>query len=247
MKKIIALSTVAFLSTALYAEADLQAQIDALNKKVKKLEKKQKKNSKKISNVNKLAAKDNLKFNVDFRTAYDNLSYKTVGGGIIDPTSQLPQPSEYKNDALYSMRLWLGMGYAPTDDMIFSATLGVNKAFGASYGQRGTGMGFDTFDWIANETLTDEKIRLREAFWLGKPTLGSLPLTVSVGRRPATNGYLINLRDDDKAKSPMGHIINMEFDGASVSAQLDEYVSGMYFKVCLGRGLSNASSSSIPS
>jgi hypothetical protein len=34
----------------------------------------------------------------------------------------------------------------------------------------------------------------------------------------------------------------MEFDGASVSAQLDEYVSGMYFKVCLGRGLTNAAS-----
>ena len=265
MKKIVTLSAIAFLSTAVFAANEAvdenstaadsmstpQAQtksaeqlnaekISALEAKIAKLEKGQKKNKKKISAVNKLANKDNLKFNVDFRTAYDSLNYQTAGG--INPMSGMQQKSEYKNDALYSMRLWLGMGYAPTDNMIFSATLGVNKAFGASYGQRATGMGFDTFDWIVNESLTDEKVRLREAFWLWKPTLGDLPMTVSVGRRPATNGYLINLRDDDKAKSPMGHIINMEFDGASVSAQLDEYVSGMYIKICAGRGLTNAAS-----
>ena len=239
MKKIVTLSTIAFLSTAAFAATDAD-RLSALEAKIAKLEKKQAKQQKKISAVNKLANKDNLKFNVDFRTSYDNLNYTTAGG--INPMSGMSQKSEYKNDALYSMRLWLGMGYAPTDDMIFSATLGVNKAFGASYGQRATGMGFDTFDWIANESLTDEKVRLREAFWLWKPTLGSLPMTVSVGRRPATNGYLINLRDDDKAKSPMGHIINMEFDGASISAQLDEYVSGMYVKLCIGRGLTNAAS-----
>jgi hypothetical protein len=40
----------------------------------------------------------------------------------------------------------------------------------------------------------------------------------------------------------MGHVINMEFDGASASIQLDQIVSGMYLKLCLGRGLTNAAS-----
>ena len=233
MKKIVTLSAIAFLSTAVFAATGTSTKSDAdrisaLEKKIAKLEKGQTKNKKKISAVNKLANKDNLKFNVDFRTSYDNLQYETVHG------------KKYTNDALYSMRLWLNMAYNPTDDMIFNATLSANKAFGASYNQRATGRGYDTFDWIVNENLTDDKIRLKEAFWLWKPKLGSLPMTVSVGRRPATNGYLINLRDDDKAKSPMGHIINMEFDGASISAQLDEYVSGMYIKLCVGRGITNA-------
>ncbi len=230
MKKIITLSTVAFLSTALYANADMQIQIDELTQKVQKLEKKQVKNTKKISNVNKLAAKDNLKFDVDFRTSYDNLEYKMASG------------KKWTNDSLYSMRLWLGMGYAPTDNMIFKGQLSYNKAFGASYGQRATGMGFDTFDWIVNETLTDDTLKVREAYWLWTPTVGGVETTLSVGRRPSTNGYLINLRDDDKAKSPMGHVINMEFDGASASVKLDDLVSGMYVKLCLGRGLTNAAS-----
>ena len=228
MKKIITLSSIAFLSTAVFANADMQAQIDSLTKKIDKLEKSQKNQGKRISKVNALAAKDNIKFDIDFRTSYDKIEYKTASG------------KEYKNDALYSNRLWLNMGYAPSKTMLFKGQLSFNKAFGASYGQRGTGFGFDTFDWIVNESLTDDKIRLREAYWLWTPTTGDISWTVSVGRRPATNGFLVNLREDDKAKSPMGHIINMEFDGASASMQLGNYVPGMYAKLCLGRGLTNA-------
>jgi len=231
MKKIIVLSSIAFLSTVSFANTDIQVQIDELTAKIEKLEKKQVKNTKKISNVNKLAAKDNIKFDVDFRTSYDNIQYKTAGG------------TRYKNEALFSNRLWLGMGYAPTDTMLFKGQLSMNKAYGASYGQRGTGMGYDTFDWVVNETLTDNTVRVREAYWLWTPTVGGFPTTLSVGRRPATNGFLGNLREDDKnAKSPLAHVINMEFDGASASIKLDKYVPGMSFKICLGRGLTDAAS-----
>jgi len=234
MKKIIALSTVAFLSTALYADAALQKQIDELTKKLEKIEKIQNRDSKRISKVNSLAANDNIKFDVDFRTSFDNLQYKTVNG------------NKYSNDGLYSNRLWLGMGYAPTSTMIFKGQLAYHKAFGSSafldngYPQRGAG--FDTFDWVSSETLNDDKLRVREVYWLWRPTVGNFPLTLSVGRRPSTNGYLVNLRDDDIAKSPMGHVINMEFDGASAGVSLDKYVTGMNFKLCLGRGLTNAKS-----
>lgn len=228
MKKIITLSAVAFLSTAVYANADLQAQIDALNEKIKKMEKKEIAQNKQISSINKKANNDNLKFDVDFRTAYDNINYDMVSG------------KSYENDALLTNRLWLGMGYAPSKTMFFKGQLSVNKAYGASFNQRSTGFGFDTFDWIINEQLTDDTLKLREAYWLWMPKVGDYGYTVSVGRRPATNGFLINLRDDDQAKSPLGHIINMEFDGASASIQLDSLVPGMYLKLCLGRGLTNA-------
>ena len=227
MNKIITLSVMAFLSTSVFANADMQSQIDELTKKIEKLEKTQKKQTKRISKVNKLANKDNIKWDIDFRTAYDNIQYKTVNG------------NKYSNDALYSNRLWLGMGYAPTSTMLFKGQLGFNKAFGAD-GDQGRGTGFDKFDWVVNENLTDDTIKLREAYWLWTPSAFGQEWTLSVGRRPATNGYLINLRDDDKAKSPMGHIINMEFDGFSGSIKLDKYVSGSYIKLCLGRGLSNA-------
>ena len=260
MNKMITLSTVAFLSTTLYAQTDVEilqeqvralmnkvaelektqstpaatinnngVDIEALVTKVDKIEKKQAKQTKKLSKVNALAAKDNLKFNVDFRTSYDNIQYTTASG------------KKYKNDGLYSNRLWLGMGYAPTDTMTFKGQLSYHKAFGASNAlQRGSEHGFDTFDWVTNENLTNDSLKVREAYWLWTPTLGDFPLTISVGRRPATNGFLVNLRDDDKAKSPMGHLINMEFDGASIGVKLDKYVPGMLAKLCIGRGLTNA-------
>jgi len=228
MKKIITLSAIAFLSTALFADADMQTQVDELNAKIAKMEKTQKKQNQRISAVNKLANKDNIKFDVDFRTSIDMIEYETVGGNT------------FKNDALYSNRLWLNMGYAPTDTLVFKGQLAMNKAYGASFNQRGTGMGFDTFDWIINENLTDDSLKVREAFWLWTPTIGGFGTTFSAGRRPSTGGFLVNLRDDDQAKSPLGHLINMEFDGASASIKLDRYVPGMYAKVCVGRGLTNA-------
>lgn len=227
MRKFVTLSAVAFLSTMAFADADTQKQIDELKKKIEQLEKANKAQDTRISKVNAQSAMDNIKFDVDFRTSYDNLRYETATG------------KHYSNSSLYSNRLWLGMGYAPTESMMFKGQLAVNKAFGANYDQRGGG--FDTFDWILNETLTDDTIKLREAYWLWSFDTGKIGWTVSAGRRPATNGYLINLRDDDEAKSPMGHIINMEFDGASAAMKLDKYISGMYFKLCLGRGLTNAS------
>ena len=75
MKKIITLSAIAFLTTATYASTDMQTQIDQLTAQIQKIEAKQAKTTKKISSINKLAAKDNIKFDVDFRTAYDNLNY----------------------------------------------------------------------------------------------------------------------------------------------------------------------------
>ncbi len=234
MKKIILSCAVAgtLFSTA-YADdvSDLKAQVEQLTKKINKLEKKQKRDSKKIAQVKAHDAYDNIKFDVDFRTSYDYLNFKMADG------------SEQKNNGLYSMRLWLNMGYAPTDNMMFKGQLAVNKAFGQrSFDPHNPqGNGFDSFDWIVTENLTDGNVRLREAYWFWSPHAMGRDWTVSVGRRPATNGFLVNLREDDKAKSPIGHIINMEFDGASVSMKTGDILEGSYIKLCVGRGLSNAS------
>jgi len=228
MKKILlSIAVVSSVFSNAFADdiSDMKAEIKLLNEKIQKLENKQKRTNKSLAKVRAHDAFDNIKFDVDFRTSYDYISYKTASKTVT-------------NDGLYSNRLWLGMGYQPTKDMIFKGQLAFNKAFGAD--TNGRGQGYDAFDWVINENLTDDTLRVREAFWLWTPTVGGYRTTLSVGRRPATNGYLINLRDDDKAKSPQGHIINMEFDGLSASVKLDRYVSGSYVKLCLGRGLTNA-------
>jgi len=207
--------------------------------RIEKLEKSLKKVKTQLSKVKAHDAQDNIKWSVDFRTSLDSIEYKTAKGVT------------HKSDSLFSNRLWLNMAYAPSENMIFKGQLSYNKAYGASpkgamgVDQRGNSHSFDTFDWVTNENLTNDSIKLKEAYWLymSDSLLGSgIDWTASFGRRPSTNGFLVSLRDDDKPASPMGHMINMEFDGASFKFGLEKVtgVSGMSWKLCLGRGLTNA-------
>ncbi len=189
-----------------------------------------------LTELNKRTAGNALKFGVDFRTAVDNLQYKMADG------------SKEQNNALMTNRLWLNMNWAANENMSFTGQLAYNKAYGArSIGQANPqtgnpGESYEAFDWIASENAFDDSLRVRSAyfFYRNDTFLGTdVPWTFSIGRRPSTNGHLINMRDDDPAASPMGHTINVEFDGLSSKFTLMEDI-GMYIKICAGRGMTNA-------
>jgi len=244
MKKLFAVSATLALagSMALASDVDdLKAELEALKKEVAALKKqtkglKAKKIKRQISELKAAALNDNIKWNVDFRTSFDAIQYKTADGNTV------------KKSDLLQNRLWLGMKYAPTNNLSFFSQLAYYKNFGQSqssapYSTNGTG--FQNFDWFANENPTDSTIKLKQAYFVyfGNGVANAdIPWTLSFGRRPATNGLLVNFRDDDKAASPIGHIINMEFDGASLGFDLSNVtdISGMYLKFCAGRGFSNA-------
>lgn len=205
------------------------------DKRFKKLEKKVAKNYSKINEVKTHDANDNIKWDVDFRTQMDNIHYKHASG------------KKSKNDALLTNRLWLGMGYSPDNNSIFKGLLSYNKAFGdsANHSQSNTAPGYANFDWVTNENALDNTLKVKEAYWLYKQdTLfgNKVPWTVSVGRRPSTDGLGINLRADQQRKSPLSHTVNVEFDGVSAKFTLEKItgVTGMWFKFCAGRGLTNA-------
>jgi len=183
-----------------------------------------------LTELNKRTSGNHLKFGVDFRTAVDNLQYKMANGDTQD------------NSALLTNRLWLNMSWAATENMSFTGQLAYNKAYGQRSGFAGKYPGFEEFDWITNENPYDDVVRVRSAyyFYRNDTFLGAnIPWTFSIGRRPSTNGHLINMRDDDPSASPMGHSINVEFDGMSAKFTVWEDI-GMYFKFCAGRGASNA-------
>jgi hypothetical protein len=186
-----------------------------------------------ISELNRNTSGNHLKLGVDYRFALDNLQYTMANG------------DEAKNDALMTNRLWINMDWMATKNLSFTGQLAYNKAFGARSGWGGNMVGMEEYDWITNENPYDDKIRVRSAYFLYRNDtfLGTqIPWTFSVGRRPSTNGHLVNLRDDDKAASPMGHTINVEFDGLSAKFGLENLtgVRGMYAKLCAGRGGTNA-------
>ena len=185
-----------------------------------------------LSEINKATSGNHLKFGVDYRFAVDNLQYKMADG------------SEADNDAFMTSRFWLNMDWSATENLSFKGQLAYNKAFGARTGASNpTTSSFETFDWIANENAFDDSIRVRSVYFLYRNDtfIGTeVPWTFSVGRRPSSNGHLVNFRDDDQPSSPMGHTINVEFDGMSSKFSFDNVVEGMYIKFCAGRGMSNA-------
>ncbi len=183
-----------------------------------------------LTELNKRTSGNHLKFGVDFRTSVDNLQYTMADG------------SKQENSALMTNRLWINMDWAATENLSFTGQLAYNKAYGNRSGFDGGYPGFETFDWITNENPYDDVVRVRSAyfFYRNDTFLGTeIPWTFSIGRRPSTNGHLINLRDNDVAASPMGHTINVEFDGMSAKFTVWEDI-GMYFKFCAGRGGTNA-------
>lgn len=184
-----------------------------------------------IGELNRNTNSNHLKFNVDYRFALDNLSYTMADGSTLN------------NDAFMTNRFWLNMSWAATKHLSFHGQLAYNKAFGERSGI--SAPGYETFDWITNENAYDGTLRVKNLYFLYKNDsfIGAdVPWTFSIGRRPSTNGHLVNLRDDDHASSPMGHSINVEFDGLSAKFGLENLTSvdGMYIKFCAGRGMSNA-------
>ena len=187
-----------------------------------------------VSELNRNTNGSHLKFAVDYRFAIENLDYKMADG------------SKAKNDAFMTNRFWMNMSWAATDNLSFHGQLAYNKAFGQRSGASDpSSSSLEGFDWVANENAYDDTIRVRSVYFLYKDDefVGAdMPWTFSIGRRPSTNGHLINLRDDDHPSSPMGHSINVEFDGLSAKFVLENItgVNGMYVKFCAGRGMSNA-------
>ena len=209
-------ATFAFAATTEEEIAKLQKEIDRLKVKVSK--------------NNAQSSNDNIKWGVDFRTAIDSINYDMADGSKAG-----------KND-LMSMRLWLNMAYAPDSHNVFKGQLSMNKAFGGDFSHVPS---MNTFDWIGNEALGDNTLKVRQAYWLylGDRAFGlDMPWTFSIGRRPSTNGFLANLREDDPAQSPLGHIINVEFDGLSSKLDLSNVtgIPGMSIKICMGQGSTNA-------
>jgi len=211
--------------------SDLKVQIDTLTKKVNKLEKKQKRTNKSLAKVKKHDAYDNIKWNIDFRTAYDNLNYKLKDAGSVS------------NPSLLSSRLWLGMGAAPTSKLSFKGQIAVYNTWGGN--NLPATDPFQNVNWRASSKADDITLKLRRAYFVYSITGGKYPLSISAGRRAASEGFLANHREGlKKPGSPLAHITNMEVDGVMFRVGNAFGLDGSYIKFVLGRSYTNINQSS---
>jgi len=224
MKKIITMSLMATLAlTGL--EAATNAELEA---RVADLESKLSKTDKTLKEVKIHDAFDNIKFGVDFRNAVDVLDYKDNETG-----------ETASNDSLLTSRLYLTMAAAPMEGLIFKGKLAIYSTWGAHIYDESAGLK----DWSASSKATDTVMRVKEAYFVYSTDVGEQPVSLSIGRRPASNGFLANYRENESEPgSPLAHITNMEVNAVMVRLGWDRFVSGAYTKFVYGRAHSGDTS-----
>jgi hypothetical protein len=223
MRKIISISLV-----AAFALTGLQAATNAeLEARVADLEKKLSKTDSTLKEVKMHDAFDNIKFGVDFRNAVDVLDYKDNKTG-----------ETASNNSLLTSRLYLTMAAAPTEGLTFKGKLAVYSIWGAEL-YHDADNPFKS--WSASSKASDTVMRVKEAYFVYSNSIGEQPISFSIGRRPSTNGYLSNYRENEPdAGSPAAHITNMEVDAAMVKLDWDRFVTGAYTKFVYGRSHAGA-------
>ena len=224
MKKIVTISIVVAvtLNSTLFAKEDLAKDIKKLQKDLKKLKRK-------VTKIKRHNGGDNVKFSIDLRSSYDKISYNTSSGA--DPANEV-----------LTNRFVLHMVQQPVKNLVFKGQIVVNKYFGQN--NHIDDSSYNNYDWFATVTPDDDILRLREAnfIYFGSLT-DSISTTFSIGRRPSLDGNPGYIREGNKKPaSPTSHNINMEFDGFSWGFRLEKItgIEGMNFKICGGRGYSNA-------
>lgn len=152
-----------------------------------------------------------------------------------------PAKADIDNDAIPTTRIRMDFRSDPHPHLTFGARLTANKIWGDSTGVKWFNGSFDSIamDGNVHNKGTDSVMRLERGFVTYRSDLGDLHWHFSLGRRPAQDGgpWEVSTHGNLGA-SPLAHVINWQFDGASLGLDISKYtgLEGMNFKICYGQG-----------
>jgi hypothetical protein len=151
-------------------------------------------------------------------------------GALLPYTYQ--QGYDYSNSLLYTNRLRLQMDAKVSESVDFQGRLAMYKVWGDSTGVQV----FDgqptsiNIDGTTASVPNSDVVRVERAYF----TWHSPKLYLSIGRRPSTGGAPLNFRNDEpRGGSPLGSVVNFQFDGATLGWHLSEQST---FRLCYGVG-----------
>ncbi len=139
------------------------------------------------------------------------------------------------NDILYTTRLRLNMDAKVADDVTFSGRLSMYKPWGASTQTSVFNGQANTLNTDANwpGVPGDATLKVDRAYFTWKHSFFE-PMYLSLGRRPSTDGPPLHYRHDEvRQGTPMGTLIDFQFDGATLGWHLGENST---LRACYGLG-----------
>ncbi len=176
-------------------------------------------------------------FNGGTLNEIQSLIGQMAAGGMIPA----PEKVDADNDIIYTNRLRLDMKSRITPQLTFGGRLAAYKVFCDSTGVKFNqgSLGDVTFDGNTSSLPHGDTLRVERAFF--NYTFGSetVPVNLSLGRRPSTEGSPLEYRNNSLVGgSPLATIINWQFDGASLTFGLEDVtgIPGMSLKLCYGVG-----------
>jgi hypothetical protein len=157
--------------------------------------------------------------------------------GLVPPTEKY----DVDNDFIPTTKFNLNMKAKINNSLRFDGRLAAYKVWGDSSGVKfNTGsLGDVTLDGNTTSIPHGDTIRLERAYFLYSKDFGDVPVSMSLGRRPSTDGPPVEYgRNSLEAGSPLATIINWQFDGASLNFGLEDItgIAGSALKFCYGLG-----------
>ncbi|MGB5209765.1 MAG: DUF3373 family protein [Gammaproteobacteria bacterium] len=186
----------------------------------------------------------------DYLNYLDNLTFDQLKGAVQSLPPELMQflmPAlaqenfvegyNFDNDVVYTSRLRLRMDAPVAEDVKFAGRLGMYKVWSNStdaqvFNGQPTSIAWDgTTVGVPNSDI----VRVERAYF-DWTNIAGLPMYLSIGRRPSTGGAPLNLREDEpRGGTPLGSLINYQFDGATLGYTLNED-RGSVMRLCYGIG-----------
>ena len=173
--------------------------------------------------------------NPDLAAAFQSGMLQGVMPYVLAPKTT----QDINNDIFYTTRLRLNLKAKVWDNVSFAGRLSMYKNWGDSTGVQvfdswrsftmdGTNSGNTSGDWL----------RVERAYFDWK-NIGGSNTYLSIGRRPSTYGPPTQYRENEKrGGTPSGHLVNFNFDGATLGYKLGEItgIEGQVIRFCYGQG-----------
>lgn len=142
---------------------------------------------------------------------------------------------DWDNSLMYTTRLRLGIDAKVYDNVKFTGRLSMYKTWGDSTGVQVFNGQSNSFNIDGNTSNVPNSDILRvERAYFDWTDIGGSDFYLSIGRRPSTGGPPLHLRDGElRAGSPMGSLIDFQFDGITVGYHIGESSTA---RICYGRG-----------
>ncbi len=159
-----------------------------------------------------------------------------------------PAEVDIDNDAIWTTRIRMDLRADPHPHLTMGARLTANKVWGDSTGVKWFNGSFDQFtmDGNVHNKGSDSVMRLERGFVTYRNDFGDVHWHFSLGRRPALGGgpWEVSTHANIGA-SPLVHVINWQFDGASLGFDISKItgLEGMNFKLCYGQGYESGAGS----